>query len=60
MKTVNLRELLDAWRRILRLARRPDRDEFKLSIKISLLAFFLVGGIAYLIRLISYLLQPVG
>ena len=52
--------MIYSWKRIIRLAKKPDREEFSLSLKISLLAFFLVGGIAFLIRLISYLLQPVG
>ena len=60
MGGVKPREIWDSWKRIIRLAKKPDREEFTLSLKISLLAFFIVGGIAYLIRLVSYLLQPVG
>jgi len=58
--TLRLNEIWESWKRIIRLARKPDKDEFALSIKISFLAFFLVGSIAYFIRLISYLIQPVG
>jgi len=44
------------WRKIITLARKPDREEYMLSLKISLLAFFLVGGIAYFIRLLTTIL----
>ncbi|HIQ03948.1 MAG TPA: protein translocase SEC61 complex subunit gamma [Desulfurococcales archaeon] len=44
------------WKKIIALARKPDREEYLLSMKISLLAFFLVGGIAYFIRLLASIL----
>ena len=55
---MRLREIISSWRRIVTLAKKPDREEFMLSIKISLLAFFVVGGIAYLIRLTASFLSP--
>ena len=53
---MKLSEVFTMWRKIITLARKPDREEYLLSIKISLLAFFLVGGIAYFIRLLASIL----
>ncbi len=53
---MKIREMFTQWRRIIMLARKPDREELMLSVKISLLVFFVVGGIAYLIRLTASLL----
>ncbi|MEB3774222.1 MAG: protein translocase SEC61 complex subunit gamma [Desulfurococcales archaeon] len=47
---------LDAWRRILVLARRPDEEEFRLLAKLNFLGFTVVGGIAYIIHLVYVLL----
>jgi len=47
---------LDAWRRILVLARRPDEEEFRLLAKLNFLGFTVVGGIAYIIHLVHVLL----
>jgi protein transport protein SEC61 subunit gamma-like protein len=51
-----IREYFAAWRRILILARRPDEEEFYLLVKLNLLGFTLVGGIAYIIHLVHVLL----
>jgi len=56
---VNLREILAMWKKIIRLSRKPDREEYVLSIKISFLAFFLVGSIAYLVKLVAYLVSRI-
>lgn len=53
---MKLSEVFTMWRKIITLARKPDREEYLLSMKISLLAFFLVGGIAYFIRLLASIL----
>ena len=51
-----IRGYIDAWKRILVLARRPDEDEFRLLTKLNLLGFTVVGGIAYIIHLAYVLL----
>ena len=56
---MNLREILTMWKKIIRLSRKPDREEYILSIKISFLAFFLVGGIAYIVKLVAYLVSRI-
>ncbi len=48
-----LRDLWVSWKRILRLAKKPDDDEFKLALKLTMLGFLVVGGIAYIIHLIA-------
>lgn len=47
---MGLRELIDSWRRILRLAAKPTKEEYIVSLKISLLGLTLVGSIAFIIR----------
>lgn len=54
---MKLSEILAMWKKIAILSRKPDREEYILSMKISLLAFFLIGSIAYLVKLIAYLLS---
>lgn len=51
-----IEELIESWRRILELARRPDSDEYKLFLRIILLGFFLVGAIGFVVAMISYLI----
>jgi len=50
-----VKSYLSMWRRIIDLSRRPSDDEFKLLLKLNILGFFLVGGIAYIIHLITVL-----
>ncbi len=51
-----LKETLDSWRRLIMLARKPDKEEFMLSLKISLLGFTIVGALAFVIHLVAYML----
>jgi protein transport protein SEC61 subunit gamma-like protein len=51
---LNLRELIDAWRRIIQIATKPDREEYMTLLKITLIGLVLVGVIAFVIRLIFY------
>lgn len=52
--------ILETWRKILELARRPDDEEYRLFLKIIFLGLFLVGSIAFTIRLIAILLLSGG
>lgn len=56
---MKLSEIIAMWKKIVLLARKPDKEEYMLSIKISFLAFFVVGSIAYLIKLAAYLLSRI-
>ncbi|ADV65414.1 SecE/sec61-gamma family protein translocase subunit [Desulfurococcus mucosus] len=51
---MDLRELVDSWRRILLIASRPGLDEYLTVLKISLLGLALVGGISFAIRMVFY------
>ncbi len=44
------------WKRILELSRRPSDEEFNLLLKLNILGFVVVGGIAYIIHLVSVLI----
>ncbi len=45
-------EFVNDSRRILRLATKPSRSEVWLSVKIGLLAMFMVGFLSYMIQIV--------
>lgn len=47
---MGFKELIDSWRRIIMLARKPARDEYMLTLKMVLLGLIIVGGISFVIR----------
>ncbi|RLG84574.1 MAG: protein translocase SEC61 complex subunit gamma [Thermoprotei archaeon] len=47
---MGFREIVDSWRRIIMLARKPDREEYLLTLKMVLLGLVIVGGISFIIR----------
>jgi protein transport protein SEC61 subunit gamma-like protein len=47
-------EKLEKYRRILKLTRRPSRDEFKNTGKITGLGIFIVGIIGFMIYLLFF------
>ncbi len=49
---MGFRELIDSWRKILKLARKPDWDDYLTSLKMSLFGLTLVGIIAFIIRFV--------
>ncbi|RLG80311.1 MAG: preprotein translocase subunit SecE [Thermoprotei archaeon] len=49
---MGFRELIDSWRKIIRLATKPDREDYMTSLKMSLLGLTLVGIIAFIVRFI--------
>ncbi|MCC6025003.1 MAG: protein translocase SEC61 complex subunit gamma [Desulfurococcaceae archaeon] len=51
---MNLRELVDSWRKILLIVVKPARDEYTTILKITLLGFLAVGLLAFIIRVIFY------
>ena len=56
----SLNNLLESWRKILELVRRPDNEEYKLFLKVILLGFFLVGAIAFTINSITILVLDIA
>jgi len=48
---------LESCRRLLRLAKKPGREELWLSIRICLIGILIVGLIAFVIKFVSGVLQ---
>ncbi|UCD02901.1 MAG: protein translocase SEC61 complex subunit gamma [Candidatus Aenigmatarchaeota archaeon] len=48
---IDIRAKLSEWKRILQVARKPDRDEFITSSKICLLGIALIGVIGFVMFL---------
>jgi len=57
---LGLRSFLKSSSRLLRLATKPGRSELWLSIKICLLGTAAVGGVGFIIKLISFALAGAG
>lgn len=57
---MGLRSFLNSASRILKLAKKPGREELWLSIKICFLGVLVIGVLGYIIKLISGLLQGGG
>lgn len=53
---MNLRELIDSWRKIIQIATKPDRGEYWAVLKITMLGLILIGLIAFVVRVIFYTL----
>ena len=53
---MGVRSFLKSCSRLLRLSTKPGRSELWLSIKICLLGTIAVGGVGFVIKLISYIL----
>ena len=54
---MGFRSFLNSCGRLLRLATKPGKSELWLSIKICSLGTLVIGGIGYLIKLVSSVLQ---
>ncbi|MDH5806453.1 MAG: protein translocase SEC61 complex subunit gamma [Candidatus Methanomethylicaceae archaeon] len=50
------REIIHSISRVLKLSRKPDLDEFKLSLRICFLGLLLVGIFGFLIQIIATLI----
>jgi len=57
---LGLRSFLKSCSRLLKLATKPGRSELWLSIKICLLGTIAIGGVGFVIKLISGALQAGG
>jgi len=54
---MGLHEFLTNCRRVLAVSKKPSRNELQLSVKVSALGLLIVGGIAFIIRFISAMIQ---
>ncbi len=48
---------MESIRRIVRLSRKPSKEEFWLSLKICLLGLLILGSYAFIIQLMSTVIQ---
>ena len=51
MKMPDLKAKLLEWKRIIQVARKPDKDEFLSSTKICILGILLIGAVGFAIFL---------
>ncbi|KPV61847.1 MAG: preprotein translocase subunit SecE [Candidatus Bathyarchaeota archaeon BA1] len=54
---LGLRSFLQSCARLLRLSKKPGREELWLSIKICLLGITAIGAVGFIIKLISGVIQ---
>ncbi len=54
---VKLRRTFEMWKRIIIIAEKPEPDEFKLVLKITLAGIILVGVIGFIIHFILTSIQ---
>jgi len=54
---MDLKELVDAWRKILTIAEKPEPKEYTLLLRIVISGLFLVGIVGLLIHLALYFIQ---
>ena len=59
IELVSLRRTFEMWRRILTIAEKPEPDEYKLILKITLAGIFLAGVVGFLIHLALTMFQGV-
>lgn len=52
----SIKKLREDWRRIINVAKKPDKDMLNYSIKLTFLIIGVVGILAYIIQLIATLL----
>jgi len=52
MKAIDIKEVLREWNRVIKLSKKPKKNEFVTIAKITGLGMILIGIIGFLIRLI--------
>jgi len=52
-----LNSFIESVKRVIRLSRKPSKEEFMLSLKICLLGLLLLGSYAFIIQLLSTVIQ---
>ena len=54
---MGLKSFLSSARRMMKLAKKPGRDELWVSIRICILGILVVGVLGYIIKIIASLMQ---
>jgi protein translocase SEC61 complex gamma subunit len=57
---MSISDKLRAMGRVLKLSRKPDSEELKLSLRICLLGLVVVGAFGFIIQLIATLILGMG
>ncbi|MDY6774051.1 MAG: protein translocase SEC61 complex subunit gamma [Candidatus Nanohaloarchaea archaeon] len=52
-----LREKFAEWKRVLKITRKPDREEFTMSAKVTGAGILIIGAVGFLIYLGATLIQ---
>lgn len=52
-----MNSFIESVKRVIRLSRKPSKEEFMLSLKICLLGLLLLGSYAFIIQLLSTVIQ---
>ncbi|MFP3165120.1 protein translocase SEC61 complex subunit gamma [Acidianus hospitalis] len=47
-----IKKLPDDWKRIITVAKKPDKDTFSMYLKVTLIVMAFIGLLAYLIQLV--------
>lgn len=55
-ETGKIGKFLSDTRRILKIAKKPSKKEYSLTMKITMVGLLITGGISYIIQLISHLI----
>jgi protein transport protein SEC61 subunit gamma-like protein len=51
---VNLRELVDSWKKIFAILTKPARSEYMVVLKVTLLGLLAIGVVSFIIRVLFY------
>ncbi len=54
---MGLRSFFSSARRLMKLAKKPGRDEVWVSVRISALGIIIIGVLGYIIKIIASLMQ---
>ncbi len=54
---MDIKELIESWRRILTISEKPDPKEYMLLLRVVLAGLIAVGVIGLIIHLVLYLIQ---
>lgn len=57
---MGLRSFIKSSLRLLKLAKKPGKDELWLSIKICFLGILIVGAIGFIIYFLASIIRPLG
>lgn len=55
-----VKSTLKEWKRVLKITRKPDREEFVMSAKVTGAGILLVGAIGFLLHMVANLLATSG